>query len=243
LSTNLHARIAGRIGGLALDAELALETGTLVLAGPNGAGKTSLLRMLLGLRRPDRGHISIGGQVLFDHEAAIDLVPERRGFGWVPQGESLFPHLTAIGNVAFALGSRKPKLGAAERLEQAMALLTRLGCVGLADRSAALLSGGERQRIALARALASEPRVLLLDEPLSALDARSRPEVREFLRETLAALQLPAILVTHDRADLERLGTAVVVLEDGRIAQSGTLESLRECPASAFVSTLVGGRS
>lgn len=243
MSTNLQARVAGRIGALALDAELALETGTLVLAGPNGAGKTSLLRMLLGLRRPDRGHISLGGQVLFDHEAEIDLAPERRGFGWVPQGESLFPHLTAIGNVAFALGSRQPKLGAADRREQAMGLLNRLGCAGLANRSATLLSGGERQRIALARALASEPRVLLLDEPLSALDAKSRPEVREFLCETLASLHLPTILVTHDRADLERLGTVVVVLEDGRIAQSGTLESLRERPASAFVNSFVGGQS
>ncbi len=235
MSAGLHASVAASVGALALEVELSLPGGALVLAGPNGAGKSSLLALLLGLRRPARGRIALGGQVLFDAAAGIDLPPEARALGWVPQGESLFPHLSALENVSFALAARGVARSRRARREQARALLEQLGCAELALRAPRQLSGGERQRIALARALASEPRALLLDEPLSALDVEARPAVREALARTLRELRIPSLLVTHDAADAAALDARVLVLEQGRIVQRGSLADLRAAPATRFV--------
>ena len=242
MSGLLHVKIAAQLGALALEVELRSSARTTVLAGPNGAGKSTLLALILGLRKPARGRIAWGERALFDREAQLDLAPESRGFGWVPQGESLFPHLTALGNVEFGVASRHPEMARAAKRKRALALLEQLDCASLASRAAPALSGGERQRIALARALASEPRMLLLDEPLSALDANARPEVRAFLSRTLESLQLPALLVTHDPADAVALAERVIILEQGRVVQSGTFTELREGPATPFVRTFISER-
>jgi molybdate transport system ATP-binding protein len=235
----LEASLRKRLGPFELDLSLAVDGRAVAIAGPNGAGKTSALLALLGIVRPDAGQVRLGGRTLFDAGARIDLPTEERGIAYVPQDYALFPHLTAAGNVEFALGCAGPS-PAAPRREQARALLDRLGVLGSADRRPAALSGGERQRVALARALAREPRALLFDEPFAALDAGARGEVRRFLRERLADLALPAVVVTHDRADVEALGIPVLVLEGGRVVQRGTLAELEARPATEYVARFCG---
>jgi molybdate transport system ATP-binding protein len=233
--SRLEVRVRKRLDGFELD--LAFDAdGVLAIAGPNGAGKSTALLALLGIVRPDAGHVRLGGQALFDAGAKIDVPTEDRGIAYVPQDYALFPHLTACGNVEFALVAVR----AAHRRERARALLEHLGVLACADRLPAALSGGERQRVALARALGREPRALLFDEPFAALDAGARGEVRRFLRERLAELGLPAVLVTHDRADVEALGIPVVVMEKGRVVQRGTLAELEAHPASEYVARFCG---
>jgi molybdate transport system ATP-binding protein len=209
--------------------ELALEVGTetFALAGPSGAGKTTLLRAIAGLARPERGRIECAGEAWLDTERGIDLPPERRAAGFLFQDYALFPHLTVAGNVRFAGGDER--------------LLERFGVAHLARAKPEELSGGERQRVALARALARRPRVLLLDEPLAALDAHTRAAVRAELRELLEQLGLPALLVTHDYADAAALAGRIGVIVDGRVVQVGTPAELIAAPASSFVADFTGG--
>ncbi|HLM37880.1 MAG TPA: ABC transporter ATP-binding protein [Gaiellaceae bacterium] len=211
--------------------ELSLETGaeTLALVGPSGAGKTTLLRTIAGLVRPSRGRIAAGGDTWFDSGAGIDLPPEERSVGLVFQDYALFPHLTVEENVRF---------GARGAVDDA---LERLGIDALAGTRPGELSGGERQRVALARALGREPKVLLLDEPLAALDAPMRTGVRSYLRGLLGELGLPTLLVTHDYADAVALAGRVGVLVGGRLVQLGTPTELLTAPATPFVADLVGG--
>ncbi len=241
--TGLQATLRKRLPGLELDLELAVAgrpAGPLALVGPNGAGKTTTLLALLGLVRPDAGHIALGGEVLFDGERGLDLPAEERGIAYLPQDYALFPHLTAAGNVAFALACLRPAPPARQRQERARALLDRVGALACADRHPHALSGGERQRVALARALARTPRALLFDEPFAALDAGARGEVRAFLRARLRELGLPALVVTHDRADVAGLDASVLVIEQGRVVQRGTLAELEARPASAYVARFCG---
>jgi molybdate transport system ATP-binding protein len=210
--------------------ELALEVGseTVALVGPSGAGKSSVLRAVAGLLRPERGRVALGGRAWFDAERGIDLPPERRSVGLVFQEYALFPHMTVRRNVAF---------GGRERVDE---LLERFRISHLADASPDAISGGERQRVALARALARGPRVLLLDEPLSALDAHTRAGVRLELQELLRDLGLPAILVTHDFEDAAALADRVGVLVDGRVLQLGPPAELLAAPGDAFVASFTG---
>ena len=209
--------------------ELALEVGTetFALAGPSGAGKTTLLRAIAGLVRPERGRIDCAGETWLDTERGIDRPPERRAAGFLFQDYALFPHLSVEGNVRFAGGDGT--------------LLERFGVAHLARAKPDELSGGERQRVALARALARKPRVLLLDEPLAALDAHTRAAVRAELRELLERLALPALLVTHDYADAAALATRIGVIVEGRVVQVGTPAELIAAPASSFVADFTGG--
>jgi molybdate transport system ATP-binding protein len=209
--------------------ELALEIGseTFALAGPSGAGKTTLLRAIAGLVRPARGRIDCGGETWFDAERGVDLPPERRAVGFLFQDYALFPHLSVEANVRFAGGDPE--------------LLERFGVGRLARAKPGELSGGERQRVALARALARRPRVLLLDEPLAALDAHTRTGVRAELHELLEGLALPALLVTHDYADAAALASRIGVIVDGRVVQVGTAAELIAAPASSFVADFTGG--
>jgi ABC-type sulfate/molybdate transport systems ATPase subunit len=200
----------------------------MAVVGPSGAGKTSLLRSIAGLARPERGRIALDGRVLFDSAAGIDLPPEDRRVGYVFQEYALFPHMTVQQNVAFAGGDRAPEL------------LDRLGIAALAKAHPGELSGGERQRVGLARALARDPDVLLLDEPMSALDAHTRAAVRAELARTLAELDLPVLLVTHDFQDAAVLAGRVGVLVDGRLLQVGTPGELVASPADAFVASFTG---
>jgi len=230
----LEVELEGRAGDFALMISLRAGPRPLLLAGPNGAGKTSLLAMLLGTLRPRRGRLTLGGRVLFDAEAGIDVPPEERGLGYVPQHYALFPQRSALGNVAFGLECKRPRLASAEIERRARQLLEELEVGHVASRLPRTLSAGERQRVALARALAPEPRLLLLDEPLAALDAGVREKVRAFLARRLALLGLPALVVTHDPADAAALGERIAILEEGRVVQEGTLEDLVARPATPF---------
>lgn len=231
-------RVQAKIGALELDVELEGGREPLLLVGPNGAGKTTLLRMVAGAHRPLAGRIQIGERVLFDARARVDLPPEERRVGYVPQGYGLFPHLSALDNVSFGLASRTHFEPPRARRERALGLLGELGSTGLADRFPHELSGGEKQRVALARALIIEPDVLLLDEPLSALDTASRRTMRSFLATHLAQRHRPALVVSHDLKDVLALGGHVAVLEDGRVVQRGTARELARSPKTAFIAEL-----
>jgi molybdate transport system ATP-binding protein len=210
--------------------ELALAVGreTFALVGPSGAGKTSVLRAVAGLVRPERGRIALNGRELLNTEAGIDRPPEERRVGFVFQEYALFPHMTVEQNVAYAGQGR-----AAEVLE-------RFRIAHLAKARPDELSGGERQRVGLARALARRPDVLLLDEPLSALDTHTRASVRAELRSILDHLDLPVLLVTHDFQDAAVLADRVAVLVEGRILQVGRPAELIASPSDVFVASFTG---
>jgi molybdate transport system ATP-binding protein len=212
----------------ALRLALGIGPGTAAVLGPSGSGKSTVLRAIAGLERPARGRIALGDEIWFDAERRIALAPERRSVSMVMQDLALFPHLTAAQNVGFASPRRAPEL------------MARFGITHLADARPALLSGGERQRVALARAIARDPRVLLLDEPLSALDADTRGVVRAELAELLDDLRLTTVLVTHDFEDAAILAGTVIVVDHGRIVQSGTPDELVSRPATPLVARLTG---
>jgi ABC-type sulfate/molybdate transport systems ATPase subunit len=234
--TGLAIDFEATVGTLELAVQLETRRRPLVLVGPNGSGKTSVLLAILGAIRPRRGTIALDGQTLFDAERANELSPEDRRLGYVPQDYGLFPHMTVLANVAFPLECRR--VPRHERDRRALELLAGFDVADLADRRPASLSGGEGQRVALARALAAAPAALLLDEPLAALDVTVRRQLREFLPARLAALDLPAIVVTHDPGDAAAFGDDIAVLERGRIVQRGTIDDLRARPATDFVREL-----
>ncbi|MEN0060700.1 MAG: ABC transporter ATP-binding protein [Myxococcota bacterium] len=223
-------------GTFELDVTLEGEASLLAIVGPNGSGKTTLLRSLTGAI-PAQTHLVVHGETLIS--PASSPPPEVRRIGYVPQGYGLFPHLNVLQNVAFGLSTRQRHRPKAVREATAQALLDDLQCSHLTHRRVEGLSGGERQRVALARALAIDPALLLLDEPLAALDATTRRQVRQFLGQTLRQLSCPALLVTHDVRDLIALDADTAVLEEGRVVQRGSVDALRANPASAFVAELV----
>jgi molybdate transport system ATP-binding protein len=234
---SLRAEVSAELREFELAVELEVGPGAcLALVGPSGAGKSTVLRAIAGLHRPERGRVSLDGEVWLDTAAAIDLPAERRNCGYLFQDYALFPHLSAWRNVAFGL-DRLPR---PERRGVARSFLERLGVGHLADASTSELSGGERQRIALARALAREPSVLLLDEPLAALDARTSTGAARELAATLVAADAPAVLVTHEFAEAALLADEVAVIDRGRIVQRGTPGELSARPASAFVAEFAG---
>ncbi|HSH75575.1 MAG TPA: ABC transporter ATP-binding protein, partial [Longimicrobiales bacterium] len=230
-----HVRIRLRLGALDLDVDMEGGEAPLALIGPNGSGKTTLLRTIAGAHRPDSGSIRLGSEHVFDSERGLDLPPERRHVGYVPQGYGLFPHLSVLDNVAFGWVSGHRRGSRRDRRDAAMRLLERMGAGHLAHRHPSRLSGGEQQRVALARALTVKPRILLLDKPLAALDARARRNIRSHLAEHLAERSGPAIVVSHDARDVAALGAHVHVIEDGRIVQRGSADALAEAPAPDFV--------
>jgi len=209
-------------------AALTLGSETVALVGPSGAGKTSLLRTIAGLERPHAGRISLGDELWFDAQRKVHLSPERRRLGYLPQDYGLFPHLTVAENVRFAARRDRPDL------------LERFGIGHLGSARPRQLSGGERQRVGLARALAREPRVLLLDEPFGALDALTRQQVRDELADQLPALDLPTLLVTHAFSDAIVLAERIGVLDTGRLLQLAPAEELLRAPANAMVAALTG---
>jgi molybdate transport system ATP-binding protein len=209
----LDLRLEARRGDFTLDVALQCPPGPTVVVGPNGAGKSMLLRTVLGAIRARRGTIRLGSRVLFDSDHDIDVPCELRRIGWVPQEYALFPHLTVRQNVAFGIdGSDRP---GRLRVDQ---LLDQLGLELLEARWPGQLSGGERQKVALARALAPEPKALLLDEPLAALDAQTRDATRAFLARTLRSLAIPSLVVTHDPQDAAAMDGPLVRLERGRVS-------------------------
>ena len=237
MSAALAARIDTQLREFTLDVELTVEPGRcLALVGPSGAGKSTVLRAIAGLHRPDRGRVALGPIAWLDRDTGIDLGPERRRCAFLFQDYALFAHLSVWRNVAFALD----ELPRRRRHERALALLDRFEVANLADASVRKLSGGERQRVALARALARDPAVLLLDEPLTALDPRTASAASRELARTITAAAVPAVLVTHDFAEAALLADEVAVIDRGRIVQRGSPAELSSRPASAFVADFAG---
>lgn len=201
--------------------------------GPSGSGKSTLMRVIAGLHAPVEGAVVVGGRVLTGPRVAVP--PERRRIGLVPQDAALFPHLDVRANVAFGL-PRAERSG--ERPDQ---LLELVGLAALAQRMPGELSGGQRHRVALARALAPEPEVILLDEPFSALDASLRAEVRAQVRQVLRRTRTTAVLVTHDQDEALSMADLVAVLDQGRLVQVGTPEEIYRAPRSSWLARFVGG--
>ncbi|MFN8217399.1 MAG: ABC transporter ATP-binding protein [Solirubrobacterales bacterium] len=232
----LTARVRVPLRDFELACELAAAPGaTLALCGPSGAGKSSLLRAVAGLLTPAAGRVALGEEVWFDAEQGVDLPPERRRCGLLFQDYALFPRMTAWRNVAYGIGGpRRARRAAAE------AMLARFGVADLAAARPGALSGGERQRVALARALAARPGALLLDEPLSALDAATRRGAIERLREALGELEVPALLVTHSFDEAALLAAEVAILDRGAVVQRGGAAEISARPASPFVADFAG---
>ena len=235
----LELRVASRRGEFELDLAFAARGGaTTVIVGESGAGKTSVLRVAAGLDRPDSGRVVLDGEVYTDTEAGAHVPPWRRNVGYVSQDYSLFPHLTVAENVAFGLraaGVPRGELGA-----RVTRVLERTGIHGLARRKPTTLSGGQQQRVALARALVLDPRLLLLDEPLAALDLQTRRQVRGELRRLLQELGTMTLYVTHSPLEALLFGDRIIVLEAGRISQIGDRDDLLRHPRSRYVAELVG---
>lgn len=206
---------------------------TLVLLGPSGCGKTTTLRIISGLERCDAG-----GEVWFDDRNVTALPIEKRNVGMVFQNYALFPHLTVADNVAYGL--KVQGVARAERDARVKAMLERVDLSALAQRSIARLSGGQKQRVALARALAAQPKVLLFDEPLAALDARLRDRLRLEIGALLKTLAITAVYVTHDQQEAMALGDRIAVMEQGRLVQLDTPQNIYRQPASKFVADFVG---
>ncbi len=239
MSHRLSVEITKRLPEFTLDVAWSAGDGVAVLFGPSGAGKTLTLQCLAGLIRPDAGRIVVDDRVFFDSATGVDLPPQHRRVGYVFQGYALFPHLTVGQNVAFGLRDR-PR---AERLARAAEVMERLGLAGLEHRRPGELSGGQRQRVALGRALAIDPALLLLDEPLSALDAPLRRSLRDELRTILRGWGTAAVLVTHDFTEAYQLADRIVIYQGGRVIQSAPRAELLWQPASEAVARIMGLRN
>ncbi len=235
----LDVQIRHRLGSFTLEASLvAPEGGVTVLVGESGAGKSTLLRIVAGLADPDEGRIVLDHAVLFDRASKTSVPPESRPVGYVAQDYALFPHLSARGNVAFGLAASGRSRGEARgRAEQALERFGLLAAAGLKPRE---LSGGQQQRVALARALVLEPALLLLDEPLAALDPVTRREARGELRRTLESLPCATLLVTHEPTEALLFGEQIAALESGRITQCGPRQEFARQPRSRYVAEFLG---
>lgn len=233
----LALEAATRLGSFSLDARVSVPDAECVaLAGPSGSGKSSLLRVAAGLLRPERGVVRCGDQTWLDTAVGVNVAPDRRRVGFLFQDYALFGHLNAWRNVAYGISG----LERAARRGRAHELLERFDMTDRADAMPATLSGGERQRVALARALARDPLVLLLDEPLSALDATTRARAGRELAELLRGAGVPTLMVTHDFGEAALLADRIAVIDSGSVVQEGTATELAGKPSSAFVADLTG---
>ena len=230
-----------RIGAVRIlnGVSLSLDPGEVVsLLGHSGSGKTTILRCVAGLETPDAGRILIRGKPLFDAAAGIEIPPEERGLGMVFQSYALWPNKTVAENVAYGLKLRRePVARASARVDQ---VIGKLGLSGMADRYPHQLSGGQQQRVALARAIVYEPPVLLLDEPLSNLDAKLREEARSWVRELILQTRISALYVTHDQVEAMAVSDRVLLLRGGAVEQQGTPEEIYGHPATAMAAAFMG---
>jgi molybdate transport system ATP-binding protein len=235
----LDADIQLRLSRLTLDIAFTVAAGeVLALLGPNGSGKSTTLQALVGLLPLAGGRVVLDGTVLEDPTQRVKVPPEKRPIGLMFQDYLLFPHLSAVENVAFGLRAKgTDKKGARDKAAQTMA---RLGLDGLAEAKPGSMSGGQQQRVAMARALVTDPKLLLLDEPLAALDVSTKTDVRRLLREVLRQSHAANVLVTHDLLDAVALGDKMVVIQDGQIVQTGTPAEVTARPRSQYVADLVG---
>jgi molybdate transport system ATP-binding protein len=236
LSAALHKRLSLRDGGFSLDVEFSATPGFTILFGPSGSGKTTLLDCVAGLTTPDAGRIALDERVMFDGNARVNIPVAQRGVGYVLQDLGLFPHLRAEQNIAYGLAH----LPRAERKQRVAGILQEFSINHLRQQRPTDLSGGERQRVALARSLVSDPCVLLLDEPLAALDAPTKAKILEDLRRWNQAHRIPILYVTHSREEVLALGERVLVLEQGRIIAQGTPHQVLSAPLQETVAQLAG---
>lgn len=237
--SGLDAQMVVRRDGFRLDAELTIEPGrTVALLGPNGSGKSTVVAALAGLLPIDEGRIVLDGAVFDDPSHGVFVPPEERRVGVVFQDYLLFPHLSVVENVEFGLRSRG--VGRSSASEAAAVWLERLGIGDLARRRPRDLSGGQAQRVALARALVTGPKMLLLDEPLAALDATTRVEMRRVLADHLAVFEGPRLFITHDPTEAFLLADELHIIEGGRITQVGTVDDIRLRPRTAYIADLGG---
>ena len=237
--TMLIASLDTHLNAFHLELSFSAEVGrTTVLLGESGAGKSTVLRILAGLLHPERGHIVFEGVTYFDSGRSIAIPPQQRPFGYVFQDYALFPHLSVFENVAFGLRAQYlPRQLIRRRVGEA---LEQVRLSGLDERRPAQLSGGQQQRVAIARALALQPQLLLLDEPLSALDVQTRREVRQELRRILAHIGITTVFVTHQYLEALVFGHHILVLDHGQLIQQGSQRDLLERPRSSYVAELVG---
>ncbi|AMP02376.1 ABC transporter family protein [Collimonas arenae] len=219
-----------------------LQRGEVVaLLGPSGSGKTTLLRAVAGLESPKSGTIQIGARAMYDGERKLEIPAEERNLGLVFQSYALWPHKTVFDNVAYGLKLRK--MGGSDIAERVNTVLIQLGLGHLGDRFPHQLSGGQQQRVAIARALVYNPPVILLDEPLSNLDAKLREEARAFLRELIVRLGLSALMVTHDQAEAMAISDRILLLNNGKIEQQGTPQNMYETPDTLFTAEFMGSNN
>ena len=212
------AHVVVNQGSFTLEVRQQTDARVTALFGPSGSGKTTMLDAIAGLRRPVRGTIAVGGRVLFDSETGVSLAPHLRHVGYVPQDVALFPHMTVRRNVLYGRREgQKPALTAVAHMLEIEPLL---------DRRVPQLSGGEKQRVALARALMSAPELLLLDEPLAAVDVELRRRVLPYLERVRDDLRIPILYVSHDAGEVRQLADHVIVLEEGSVTRSGSPESV-----------------
>jgi molybdate transport system permease protein len=232
----LKVQIAKRLPEFELDVSLEAGSEPVGILGPSGAGKSMLLRCIAGIERPDRGRISLGDRTLFDSERHVYLPARARRIGMLFQGDSLFPHRTVAENIAFGLERLPPQ----ERAKRVAAWMERTHIQGLEHRRPRELSGGEQQRAALARALATEPEALLLDEPLTALDTHLRSQLEAELQETFAEFRRPVLLVTHNIEEAYRLGEKLMLLARGKVVAFGAKEDIFRHPPTRMAAQLTG---
>jgi molybdate transport system ATP-binding protein len=235
----LHARVRTQLGTLHLECDISVDANmTVAILGPNGAGKTTLLRAVAGLVAVDEGRIEVDEAVFEDTATGTWLTPEARRVGFVFQDHGLFPHLSVLDNVAF--GQRARRMDRRTANAKAGAWLERVDLAKYASSRPSALSGGQSQRAALARVLVTDPQALLLDEPLAAVDASARLELRRALREHLSTFAGVRLIVTHDPLEAASLAERVVVLEDGRVTQEGTFTEVSTRPRSAWIARMAG---
>ena len=231
----------GEIVKAAQDVNFAVAEGQLfTLLGPSGCGKTTTLRSIAGLERPKSGEISVNGRVVYSSSRRVFVAPNRRGFGMVFQSYAIWPHMTVFENAAFPLEVGDRRYTRQQVREKVMRVLTAVHLDELSTRDATKLSGGQQQRLALARALVMEPQLLLLDEPLSNLDAKLREKMRFELKRLQRELKITTVYVTHDQSEALALSRQIAVMNEGHILQIGTPREIYERPSSQFVADFVG---
>jgi molybdate transport system ATP-binding protein len=233
----LAVDVTKRLGpGFALEVALTAPPGITMLFGASGSGKTTLLRCLAGLTRPDAGRVAIGDRVLFDSKTGVDIAVQERHVGYVFQQAALFPHMSVRDNIGYGLH----RLPAEERSHRVSAIADSFRISGILDRRPSQVSGGERQRAALARALVTEPSLLLLDEPLSALDHAIQSRIMDDLRRANEARRIPMVYVTHSHREVYTLGERVIAMDHGRVIASGTPHEVLDHPAQGVLANLAG---
>jgi molybdate transport system ATP-binding protein len=230
------ARTGRTQSSFVLDVALEIPPGITIVFGPSGAGKSTLLDCIAGLLKPDAGRIEINGDVLLDVERRIDVPPPKRKIAYVFQSLALFPHMTVEQNVAYGLAQMPPP----QRTLRVNSILAAFRVEQLAHRKADEISGGERQRVALARSLATSPRVLLLDEPLTALDEGLKKSIMEDLQRWNTAQNIPILYVTHSRAEVDTLGDRVIALDQGKIISTGTPQEVLDAPRRSSLAQASG---